>query len=133
MGGGGLKNPTFLWTSYIEAPYSNEQQLNLPYIAYSQCNELMSKQHARSNYLPRSLPLSCLPPIFDSPWAHSINFRHLHISNANASARDILYRVVQLNFTPEIEAFYMLLDYRYLSIFSMTSLKQHMEYINLGV
>ena len=35
--------------------------------------------------------------------------------------------VVQLNFTPEIEVFYILFD-RSLSISSMTSLKQHMEY-----
>ena len=38
-----------------------------------------------------------------------------------------VFRVVQLNFTPEIEVFYMLLD-RSLTIFSTTSLKQHMEY-----
>ena len=37
--------------------------------------------------------------------------------------------MVQLNFTPEFEVFYMLFD-RYLSIFSLTSLKQHMEYFN---
>ena len=36
------------------------------------------------------------------------------------------YRVVQLNFTPVIEAFYMLFQ-RSLSIFSMTSLKQHIQ------
>ena len=35
------------------------------------------------------------------------------------------YRVVQLNFTPEV--FYMLFD-RSLSIFSMASLKHHMDY-----
>ena len=40
-----------------------------------------------------------------------------------------LSRVVELNFTPEIEVFYMLFD-RSLSIFSMTSLKQHIEYFN---
>ena len=40
-----------------------------------------------------------------------------------------LYRVVQLNFTPEIEVFYVLFD-RSLSIFSMTSLKQSMENFN---
>ena len=34
--------------------------------------------------------------------------------------------MVQLNFTPEIEVFYMLLD-RYLSIFSFTSLKHHIQ------
>ena len=39
------------------------------------------------------------------------------------------YRVVQLSFTPEIEVFYMLFK-RSLSIYSMTSLKQHMEYFN---
>ena len=38
-----------------------------------------------------------------------------------------LHRVVQLNFTPEIEVFHMLFDRFY---FSMTSLKQHMEYFN---
>ena len=37
--------------------------------------------------------------------------------------------VVQLNFTPEIEVFYMLF-YRYLSTFSMTSLKQNIEYFH---
>ena len=37
--------------------------------------------------------------------------------------------MVQLNFTLEIEVFYMQFD-RYLSIFSMTSLKQHMEYFH---
>ena len=39
------------------------------------------------------------------------------------------YRVVQLNATPETEVFDMLFD-RSLSIFSMTFLKQHMEYFN---
>ena len=39
------------------------------------------------------------------------------------------YRVVQLNFTPEIEVFYMLLE-RSLSFFSVTSFKQHMKYLN---
>ena len=38
-----------------------------------------------------------------------------------------LYRVVQLNFTPEIEVFSMLFE-RYLTIFGMACLKQHMEY-----
>ena len=37
--------------------------------------------------------------------------------------------VVQLNFTPDIEVFHMLFE-RPLSIFSMTSVKQHMEYFN---
>ena len=36
---------------------------------------------------------------------------------------------VQLNFTPAIEVFYMLLG-RSLPIFILTSLKQHMEYFN---
>ena len=40
-----------------------------------------------------------------------------------------LYREVQLNLTPEIEVFYMMFG-RYPSIFSMKSLKQHMEYFN---
>ena len=39
------------------------------------------------------------------------------------------FRVVQPNFTPEIEVFYMLFE-RYLSIFSMTSLKQHVGYFH---
>ena len=39
------------------------------------------------------------------------------------------YRVVQLNFTPETEVFYMLFD-RFLTISSMTSLKQHIEYFH---
>ena len=39
------------------------------------------------------------------------------------------YVVVQLKFTAEIEVFYMLFD-RSLSIFNMTSLKEHMEYLN---
>ena len=43
--------------------------------------------------------------------------------------RDIEDRVVQLNLTPEIEEPNMLFD-RPLSFFSMTSLKQHMEYFN---
>ena len=38
------------------------------------------------------------------------------------------YRVVYLNFTPEIEVFHMLFE-RYLTIFSTTSLKQHTEYL----
>ena len=40
-----------------------------------------------------------------------------------------LYRVVQLNFTPEIDVhvFYMLFD-RYLSMLNMISPKHHMEY-----
>ena len=38
--------------------------------------------------------------------------------------RGILYRVVQMNFTADIEVFYMLFE-RYLYIFSMKSLKQH--------
>ena len=37
-----------------------------------------------------------------------------------------LYRVVQLNFTPEIEVFYVLV-FRSLSIFSMMFLEYHME------
>ena len=41
-----------------------------------------------------------------------------------------IYRVVQLNFTPEIEVFYMLFE-RPLSIFSMSALKQHIEYFHL--
>ena len=41
----------------------------------------------------------------------------------------IKYKVVQLNFTPEIEVFYMLFE-RDLSIFSMTSLEQHIKYFN---
>ena len=41
----------------------------------------------------------------------------------------VSYKVVQLNLTPEIEVFYMLFD-RSLSIFSITSLKHHMEYFN---
>ena len=36
---------------------------------------------------------------------------------------------VQLNLNLEIEVFYMLFD-RYLSIFVMTSIKQHMKYFN---
>ena len=39
------------------------------------------------------------------------------------------YRVVQLNFTPEIEVFYLLFEIS-LPIFSMTSLKQHIECLN---
>ena len=42
----------------------------------------------------------------------------------------LFYRVVQLNFTPEMEVFYMLLE-RSLSTFSMLSLKQLMEYFYL--
>ena len=38
-------------------------------------------------------------------------------------------RVVQRNFTPEIEVFYMLFDTS-LSIFTLASLKQHMTYFN---
>ena len=37
---------------------------------------------------------------------------------------------VQLNFTPEMEVFYMLFE-RCLSIFSMASLKQHIEYLHI--
>ena len=37
-----------------------------------------------------------------------------------------------MNFTSEIEVFYMLFE-RYLSIFSIKSLKQHIEYFNFGV
>ena len=40
-----------------------------------------------------------------------------------------MYRVVQLTFTPEIKVFHMLFEIS-LSIFSMTSLKQHIEYFN---
>ena len=40
-----------------------------------------------------------------------------------------IYRLVQLNLTPEIQVFHMLFD-RSLSQFNMTSLKQHMEYFN---
>ena len=40
-----------------------------------------------------------------------------------------VYRVVQPNLIPEIEVFYMLFD-RSLSILSMTSHKQHIEYFN---
>ena len=41
----------------------------------------------------------------------------------------IFYRVSQLNFTPEVEVFYMVFE-RSRSIFSRTSLKQHIEYFN---
>ena len=40
-----------------------------------------------------------------------------------------IYRVVQRNFNPEIESFYMLFE-RSLSNFSLSSLKQHIEYFN---
>ena len=43
--------------------------------------------------------------------------------------REGLYRVVQLNLTPEIEVFHVLFD-RSRPIFRMTSLKQHMSYFN---
>ena len=39
------------------------------------------------------------------------------------------YRVVKLNFTPEIEVFYMLLE-RSLSYFSITYLKHNIEYFH---
>ena len=39
------------------------------------------------------------------------------------------YRVVQRNLTPEMEVSCMLFE-RFLSIFSVTTLKQHMEYFN---
>ena len=42
------------------------------------------------------------------------------------------YRVVQLNFTPEIEVFYVLL-HRSLPIYDTTSLKKNMEYFISGV
>ena len=51
-------------------------------------------------------------------------------SASSSNSRRNSYRVVQLNFTPEIEVFYMLFD-RYLSIFSLTSLKQHKDYFHL--
>ena len=41
----------------------------------------------------------------------------------------VMYRVVQLNFTPGIELFYMLFDIS-LSIFCVASLKQHVEYFH---
>ena len=44
----------------------------------------------------------------------------------NVAAATQSYRVVQLNFTPEIEAFYRLFD-RSLSIISNASLKQHIH------
>ena len=44
--------------------------------------------------------------------------------NCDKSVVLTLYRVVQLNFSPEIEVFYMLFE-RSLSLFSMTPLKQH--------
>ena len=50
--------------------------------------------------------------------------------NAKYAALFHTYRVVQLNFTPEIEVFYMLFEGS-LSILGMTSNKQHMEYLNL--
>ena len=39
---------------------------------------------------------------------------------------DVDYREVQLNLTPEMQVFYMLLE-RSFSIFSMASLKQHIK------
>ena len=39
----------------------------------------------------------------------------------------LFYRVVQLNFTPEVQVLYMLLE-SFSSIFSMTYLKQHIKY-----
>ena len=40
-----------------------------------------------------------------------------------------MYKVAQMNFTPEVQVFYMLIE-RPLSIFSMTSLKNHIEYFH---
>ena len=40
-----------------------------------------------------------------------------------------VFRVVQLNFSPEIQVFYMRFE-RALSIFSIASLKQHIYYFN---
>ena len=56
---------------------------------------------------------------------------HTHAVGEAVRARRLgnLYRVVQLNFTPEIEVFYMPFG-RSLSIFSMTSVKQHIECFN---
>ena len=51
----------------------------------------------------------------------------------SSTAADLMYRVVQMNFTPEIEVLYMRFE-RFLSIFSMTSLEHApVEYFNSGV
>ena len=42
---------------------------------------------------------------------------------------DMLYRVVQLNFAPEIEVFYVLFE-KSLYIFSVTSIKHHIQYFH---
>ena len=64
------------------------------------------------------LTLAGLAAGFLAPYIHSQTQSHV-----------MLYRVDQLNLTPEIEVFYMLFD-RSLSISSMTSLKLHMKYFH---
>ena len=54
--------------------------------------------------------------------ARTANSAHFFISCAT-STLSTLYRVVQLKFTQEIEVSYMMFE-RYLSIFSMASLKK---------
>ena len=64
------------------------------------------------------LTLAGMAAGFLAPYIHSQTQSHV-----------MLYRVDQLNLTPEIEVFYMLFD-RSLSISSMTSLKLHMKYFH---
>ena len=68
------------------------------------------------------------------PWHNVEDFRRLYKQGTPHGASGLpygpdtsaIYRVVQLNFTPEIEVFYMLFEIC-LSIFSMNSLKEHIQ------
>ena len=60
-------------------------------------------------------------PILDDFWALIFSITAFE---SKSRAPNLLYRVVQLSLTAEIEVFYMLFE-RPLSIFYMTSLKQH--------
>ena len=70
----------------------------------------------------------CQEPLLD--WKSLFLDMHAQIlADTSRNCWNRQYRVVQLNFTPKIGVFYMLFE-RSISIFSLTSLKQHIEYFH---
>ena len=79
--------------------------------------------HVEAWYVSELWPLSFRCSKLEGLRRHGDIFNTV-LFNCDKSVVLTLYRVVQLNFSPEIEVFYMLFE-RSLSLFSMTPLKQH--------
>ena len=82
---------------------------------------LQLEEAARLRGPPRAQHQLCAQP--EPQRQHPLRRR----SQSEYIGHSIEYRVVQLNFTPEIEVFYVLFDGS-LSILSIPSLKQHVKY-----